>query len=112
MAASHKAFFWTAPTKNTDGTPITYPLDYTFYANKVGDAPQAILTTPGALNPDGRYTAPIADMPFFQFGNTYETRLQAVNHNKPTEVSAQSNAVTFAYDSVENPEAPLDLAVA
>jgi hypothetical protein len=110
MALNHTKFTWTAPTKNVDGTPITYALDYTFYANKVGDQPVAILTTPGSLNPQGQYEAPIADMPFFVPGFSYETRLTARQHDNQANESAKTNPLTFALTDT-TPQSPLDLAV-
>lgn len=107
---NYKTFHWTAPTKNTDGTDITYPLDYAFWANEVGDEPAEILTTPGVLNADGKYEAPIASMPFFVPGKTYEVRLQTVDHRNPANRSIQSNKVTFTLSN-EVPEVPLDFSV-
>lgn len=107
---NHNKFQWTAPTKNTDGTDITYALDYAFWANKVGDEPTEVFTTPGSLNEDGKYEAPIADMPFFEAGNRYEVRLQAVDHRDAANRSALTNPLTFTLSN-EVPEAPLDFSV-
>lgn len=49
---------WTAPTENTDGSPITEPLNYTLGVHDGTDFVEQ-LSFPGSLNTDGRYTAPI-----------------------------------------------------
>lgn len=111
MAQHPQNFFWTAPTKNVDGTPITYSLDYDFEAREVGGTFAVIFTTPGHLNPDGKYTAPISDMPFFELGKSYEVGLVAVNHAAPADRSVRSNTVSFTLVDT-TPQPPLDFSVA
>jgi len=86
---------WTAPTENTDGSPIDYELAYNLYIDGV----QA-LAFPGTLNPDGRYSFAAADVPQLQEPGTYELTLTAFNTNVPDIESDPSNALTLTVVAV------------
>lgn len=113
MARKPTAFFWTAPTKNVDGTDINYELVYGFEARIAGaQVPfEQVYVTPGSLNPDGQYTAPLSDMPYFELGKSYEVGLRAIQKDDTTNFSARTNTLTFTVTD-KTPQPPLAFSVA
>ena len=67
---------WTAPTLNTDGSPITQQLTYNLYIDGVQS-----LNFPGTLNQDGSYSFPLADVAMMQADGEYTLMLTAVDED-------------------------------
>jgi len=99
---------WTAPTENEDGTPIDYELSYDVGKKLADGSFVPIYTTPGSLNPDGTYEAPIAEMGFED--GKHEIAMRAFRVDVPTLRSVWSNTVQFEVE-VNKPGAPLDVTV-
>lgn len=108
--ANKTKFTWQAPTENTDGTAIDYPLDYELGV-AVDTIYQPVSVFPGTLNPDGTYEALIANFAAFDAFGTYEVVLRAINRNNPTAISDWSAPLVFTL-SAEIPTAPLAFAAA
>ncbi|GGE75794.1 hypothetical protein GCM10011533_30170 [Streptosporangium jomthongense] len=107
MKVNPETMSWTAPTTNVDGTEITYALEYEVGLDQKGIF-SPIVTIPGQLQPDNRYTAPIADLPL-EYGE-HTIALRSFAKEAPDRVSEWSEPVTFVL-SAEIPRAPLDLRV-
>jgi hypothetical protein len=102
---------WLAPTQNVDGTDIDYALTYRLY---VDAAP--VSTFPGSLNPQGRYTYPLADVAALQAAGEYVLTLTAFPEGvdleaEPGQESDESNAVTLTVVVVRVPKGPTDLSL-
>lgn len=108
MKTNPKTMSWEAPTTNEDGTEITYALEYEVGLKPPEGPFYVIVTIPGQLQEDDRYTAPIADLSL-EHGE-YTIALRSFAKENPERVSAWSNAVTFVL-SAEIPERPLELRV-
>lgn len=87
---------WTAPTQNTDGSPITQQLTYNLYIDGVNT-----LGFPGTLNQDGRYSFPLADVGAMQSDGTYELYLTAVDEDG--DESDPSNSISIQQITRTNP---------
>lgn len=87
---------WTAPTQNTDGTPITQSLTYNLYVDAAN-----VLSFPGELNPDGSYGFPLADVPAIQVPDDYDVWLTAVDEDG--DESAPSGTIVL----IRVPQVPL-----
>lgn len=98
---------WTAPTENTDGTPIEKPLDYELGKLQTDGTFLPRLVVIGTLQTDGTYAAPLSDMSF-SFGE-HTIALRAKYQDRPDLVSEWSTAVTFEVAPIPNP--PTALAV-
>jgi hypothetical protein len=105
-----RALSWTAPTKNTDGTNITYALDYEVGVQQPDNTITGVLTTPGSLNPQGQYEVLVADVAAISSIGSHTVAVRAINRAKPTEKSVWTNTLTFV-NSTETPEAPLAFTV-
>ena len=99
---------WKAPTENEDNTPIDYELGYEVGV-KAGDTFMPIYATPGSLNPDGNYEAPIEAMNFQDGVHTIAMR--AFRADSPSVMSKWSNELSFEIEN-DRPNAPFDIAVA
>jgi len=88
---------WTAPTENTDGSPITQALNYNLYIDGVNQ-----LSFPGTLNPDGRYTFPLDQVSGMQLDADYTLTLTAVDEDG--DESDPSNAIVVT--RLARPNAP------
>lgn len=100
---------WIAPTQNTDGTTIDYPLAYQLY---IDDA--ATMVLPGTLNGD-RYEFKLADVPALQSPGSYTLTLTAFPEGvdleqEPLRESGKSNALVVLTLTVTVPKEPSDLA--
>ena len=100
---------WTAPTENTDGSPIDYALTYRLYMD---DAP--IMTFPGTLNETGTYSFPLADVGAIQAAGQYTFELTAFPEGvdleqEPERESGKSNAIVIIAAVVLVPKEPADL---
>ena len=100
---------WLAPTQNTDGTAIDYELSYRLYVDA-----QPVMTLPGTLNPDGRYSFPLADVPALEEPGVYELTLTAFPQGvdlelEPERESGESNALLITTVVVTVPKEPSDL---
>lgn len=91
---------WTAPTQNTDGSPITQSLTYNLYADGVN-----ILSFPGFLNEDGSYGFPLADVGAMQEDKAYTLYLTAVDEDG--DESDPSNSIVI--ERVARPNPPVAL---
>jgi len=99
---------WLAPTENTDGTAIDYPLAYQLYINDV-----ATMVLPGTLNGE-RYEFALADVPAMQSPGNYTLTLTAFPEGvdleqEPLRESGKSNALVVLTLSVTVPKEPADL---
>lgn len=79
---------WNAPTQNTDGSPITDQLTYNLYVDNVNTA-----SFPGTLNPDGKYSFLLADLPVISQPGSYQFELTA--QDESGDESDRSNAITI-----------------
>lgn len=95
-------FSWTAPTENTDGSPIAGDLSYTLMVDDVD-----FLSFPGTLNPDGRFSEDTVDMnlPLGPFSIT----LKSFYISAPLLVSVPSNALDIIM-GVGEPNPPFGFA--
>jgi hypothetical protein len=89
---------WTAPTENTDGSPITQSLTYNLYQDVI----TALLSFPGTLNPDGQYSFPVADVAAFNADGDYTLSLTAVDEDG--DESDHSNSIVITRSMA--PKAP------
>lgn len=107
MIINPQTMIWTAPTTNTDGSDITYLLEYEVGLDQDGVfAP--IVTIPGQLTENGEYTAPISDLPL-EYGE-HMIAMRSFAKEDPARKSEWSDPVTFVL-SEEIPRAPLDFRV-
>lgn len=97
-----RRIFWSAPTQNTDGSPIDYDLAYNMYVNGVVTA-----SFPGTLNPDGTYEALFADLPAFPKNQVLTVALSAFATSNPARESAPSTSVEVEFVGI--PSAPFGL---
>ena len=95
-------FKWTAPTANTDGSPITQALTYNLYVDGT-----PVLTFPGTLNPDGTYSFPIADVSAMAIDAVYSLYLTAMDEDG--DESDPSNTITV--ERLARPNAPTAFSV-
>lgn len=107
MAVNPQTLTWQAPTENVDGTPIDYELVYDLGVTQ-GGLWEVIAQFPGTLNPDGTYSAPLADFAFEDGEHTIG--LRSVRADLPSLVSEWSNTVTFEVEN-DTPNPPAALAV-
>lgn len=111
-----KNLSWIAPTTNTDGSPITNPLDYELGVRRAEDAaPQAYMSVVGSLQEGGDYNAPL-DKTGLQTGVPLFLSLRAINRMDPSNpmddlTSAWSNEVEILLSN-GIPEAPTNFTVA
>jgi hypothetical protein len=71
---------WSAPTTNTDGSPVTSQLTYNLYSWSVGGTlAKNLLSFPGTLNADGRYSFPLDQIGAFDADGDYDLSLTAVD---------------------------------
>jgi hypothetical protein len=106
MKINPENVLWTAPTKRTDGSAITTPLNYEI-GHRVGGNLVPIAIIVGSLQTNGVYKAPLAD---FSFGDgPHEIALRATESGTKL-TSAWSDTVTFEIVSA-GPQPPLALAV-
>lgn len=99
---------WTAPTTNTDGTPIQYEVDYELgvVGEDGGITPKLVVV--GELRDSDDYVAQISEMGFEK--GTHKVALRALAADDPERASEWSAPVSFTIsDEIPNP--PLDLAV-
>lgn len=108
MKTNPETMSWTAPTTNVDGTEIDYELEYEVgvYTEDAQDF-EPVVTMPGQLQIDGRYTAPIAMLSLVEGEQTIALRSFA--KDQPELKSEWSQSVTFVVAAV--PSAPLELRV-
>lgn len=107
MKLNPKNLIWRAPTENTDGSEITYALEYEVGLMTNGVfAP--ILTVPGQLRVDQLYEAPIGHMALGV--GEHEIALRSFAKDDPELRSEWSESVRFRIEEV--PTAPLELRVA
>jgi hypothetical protein len=97
---------WTAPTTNTDGTEITYDLEY-----EVGQVTStgtiiSIMVVASQLQPDGQYEIPLEDITL-DYGEHTLVMCTFAKDN-PYRKSAWSAGVSFIL-SAEIPNVPLGL---
>lgn len=98
-----RRIFWRAPTENTDGTPIDYPLAYNLYVNDVLTA-----SFPGTLNEDGTYEFLFADLGSpLPPEQTHVVALTAFSTENPARESAKSTTAEVLFFKV--PKAPFGL---
>ena len=95
-----REFSWTAPTQNTDGSPIVGELSYRM---NLDGSP--FLDFPGTLNPDGRYYQVTDNMNLPD--GAHVVTLQAFYVDSPELISDPSNALDIIV-GVTQPEVPLD----
>lgn len=108
MKVNPKTISWTAPTTNVDGTEITYALEYEVGIDVAGEGGyMPLVTIPGQLQTDGRYEAPIADLPLME--GEHVIAMRSFAKEDPELKSEWSEPVMFALKPV--PNAPLDLRV-
>lgn len=107
MKINPETLSWTAPTTNVDGTEITYVLEYEVGLSE-NDMFVPIVTIPGQLADNDRYTAPIADLPL-EYGE-HTIALRSFAKEDPDRKSVWSAPVSFVL-SEEIPNAPLDFRV-
>lgn len=81
-----KNLSWTAPTENTDGSPIENALSYRLVVNGTDFA-----DFPGSLNADGRFEQPIAMLGLPEGRHTLH--LKAFYVEDPDSISDPSNGV-------------------
>lgn len=93
---------WTAPTENTDGTPIDYELSYNLYIDGVNT-----IALPGTLNPDGSFMALLADIAALAAPATYVLTLTAFSVAEPGLESVESSSITIIRRAL--PLAPSDV---
>lgn len=77
---------WTAPTQNTDGSPITQNLVYNLYIDGVNT-----MGFPGTLNPNGQYSFPLDQVAAMAAPGDYTLTLTAVDEDG--DESDPSNAI-------------------
>lgn len=109
METNPEKFVWEAPTKNKDGTPIKYELEYEL--GLVGDDAKirSLMVVPGQLREnDGRYEAPIADAGL-DYG-VHKAVIRSFNKATPDKVSQWSEPVEFVL-SEEVPKTPVGFTV-
>jgi hypothetical protein len=99
---------WLAPTENTDGTPIDYSLTYQLYINGA-----ATMVFPGTLNPDGKYTFLLQDVPALQEEGSYTIELTAFREGVdlsefPELESDKSGSIIVTTVLVIRPKGPSD----
>lgn len=93
MKVNPQELSWTAPTENTDGTPIDYALAYELgWRIDPAAAFEPVASFPGQLNPDGSYRA---DIPAFNFpgDQVFQLALNAFRQDAPQLKSDWSNAI-------------------
>lgn len=108
MKTNPETMSWTAPTTNVDGSEIDYELEYevgVYTEDAQGFEP--LVTMPGQLQSDGRYTAPIAMLSLAD--GEQEIALRSFAKQQPELMSEWSASVTFMVAPV--PSAPLELRV-
>lgn len=93
---------WLAPTLNSDGTPIDYPLGYNLYIDGVVNS-----ALPATLNPAGRFEFPLDGVSALAASGTYQLTVTAFNTDDPFAESAESNPVSIISFGI--PESPTDL---
>jgi hypothetical protein len=96
---------WSAPTQNTDGTPIVESLNYRLVVDGVD-----FLDFPGTLNPDGKFEQELAplNLPANQVLTLALKAFYGVG-DQPGLVSAPSGSIEVIL-GVAAPEAPFGLA--
>lgn len=99
---------WLAPTQNTDGSNIDYALTYQLY---VDGAP--VMVFPGTLNPDGKYTFLLQDVPALQEAGSYIVELTAFPEGLdlsefPERESDKSGSIVIVTIVVIRPKGPSD----
>ena len=99
---------WTAPTENTDGSPITQALTYTLYIDIAGVLTPTI-SFPGTLNPDGTYGFPLGDVGAFEDDRTYTLALTATDADGDESDFSNSIEIRVAGSQVPNAPAALSL---
>lgn len=87
---------WTAPTENTDGSPIDYSLAYNLYVDGA-----LFSSFPGSLNPDGKYETDIAPLGLAK--GTHTLSLSAFDTAKPERESVRSNSIQIEVFVVPKP---------
>ena len=93
---------WSAPTLNTDGTPIVGALSYRLMVDGVD-----FLDFPGSLNPDGKYYEDVAPMAIPNGAHTLA--LKAFYVDEPSLISDPSGVLDIIV-GVTAPAAPFGLA--
>lgn len=110
MTINPEMFQWRAPNTNTDGTPITVPLDYELGVSNESGVFEPYMTIAGILQTDDVYQAPISDA-FTEFGEyTVSLRTVARLDADNTTHSAWSLPVEFTI-SAQVPNSPLEFTV-
>lgn len=93
---------WSAPTENTDGTPVVEALSYRLAVDGAD-----FLDFPGTLNQDGRYSEATEFMSLPE-GVVLNLTLRAFYVNEPNLISDPSNAIEIIL-GVSNPNPPFGL---
>jgi len=101
---------WTAPTENTDGSPIDYVLNYTLGITPDGTGePEEVASFPGTLSENGKYTAPLSDMGSWEAGQKVSLYLRAFAADNPPRKSPWSDPVAVEFNF--GPKAPTAVGV-
>lgn len=97
-----KSLSWSAPTEDTQGNPITEPLNYT-----LGVDGAETVSFPGTLNADGKYSVAFSDFEITDGAHTLA--LKAFYTSNPELASGWSNSA-YVLLGVGAPKAPFGLA--
>jgi len=99
---------WTGPTKNVDGSAITYEIDYEVGFSDEQGAFQPYMVVVGSLREDGQFVAQISDMALDD--GVKVLAMRAIRRDLPALRSAWSRPVEFEIARSE-PDAPFNVAV-
>lgn len=100
-ATSVSKIFWTAPTKNTDGSPFTEDqyFGFTLYFLNPDNSVATSVSIPAAWSVDGRYEYPISALSLA----TGDYRIAMSVTNKAGLESDKTGPVTFTLAAKPNP---------